>query len=42
MTLKEIKRLNPLGTKDGTQIMVMGDIEAAALEQLKDYKSKSK
>ena len=26
MTLKEIKRLNPLGTKDGTQIMVMGDI----------------
>ena len=24
MTLKEIKRLNPLGTKDGTQIMVMG------------------
>ncbi len=40
MTLKEIKRLNPLGTKDGTQIMVMGDIGAAALEQLKDYKVK--
>ncbi|MDM5237650.1 cell wall-binding repeat-containing protein [Bacillus cereus] len=40
MTLKEIKRLNPLGTKDGTQIMVMGDVGAAVLEQLKDYKVK--
>lgn len=40
MTLKEIKRLNPLGTKDGTQIMVMGDIGASSLEQLKEYKVK--
>lgn len=40
MTLKEIKRLNPLGTKDGTQIMVMGDVGEAVLEQLKDYKVK--
>ncbi|CAM4194678.1 cell wall-binding repeat-containing protein [Bacillus cereus] len=40
MTLKEIKRLNPLGTKDGTQIMVMGDVGTAALEQLKEYKIK--
>ncbi len=40
MTLKEIKRLNPLGTKDGTQIMVMGDVGASILEQLKDYQVK--
>ena len=40
MTLKEIKRLNPLGTKDGTQIMVMGDVGASILEQLKDYQLK--
>ncbi|MBJ8053070.1 cell wall-binding repeat-containing protein [Bacillus cereus] len=40
MTLKEIKRLNPLGTKDGTQIMVMGDVEASSLEQLKEYRVK--
>ncbi|HHT7237146.1 MULTISPECIES: ArsR family transcriptional regulator [Bacillus] len=40
MTLKEIKRLNPLGTKDGTQIMVMGDVGASSLEQLKEYKVK--
>ncbi|KAA0761298.1 cell wall-binding repeat-containing protein [Bacillus sp. SH5-2] len=40
MTLKEIKRLNPLGTKDGTQIMVMGDVGVSTLEQLKDYKVK--
>lgn len=40
MTLKEIKRLNPLGTKDGTQIMVMGDVNASILEQLKEYKVK--
>lgn len=39
-TLKEIKRLNPLGTKDGTQIMVMGDVGASTLEQLKNYKVK--
>ncbi|KEK23817.1 cell wall-binding repeat-containing protein [Bacillus gaemokensis] len=40
VTLKEIKRLNPLGTKDGTQIMVMGDVEPSALDQLKGYKVK--
>ncbi|SCV18173.1 Lipoprotein [Bacillus cereus] len=40
MTLKEIKRLNPIGTKDGTQIMVMGDVGASILEQLKDYQVK--
>ena len=40
MTLKEIKRLNPIGTKDGTQIMVMGDVGTSALEQLKGYKVK--
>lgn len=40
MTLKEIQRLNPLGTKDGTQIMVMGDVGASILEQLKAYKVK--
>ncbi|PFK46375.1 ArsR family transcriptional regulator [Bacillus cereus] len=39
-TLKEIKRLNPLGTKGGTQVMVMGDVESSALEQLKEYKVK--
>ncbi|EOA3903951.1 cell wall-binding repeat-containing protein [Bacillus cytotoxicus] len=39
-TLNEIKRLHPLGTKDGTQIMVMGDVGASALEQLKEYKIK--
>ncbi|MEH7455787.1 cell wall-binding repeat-containing protein [Bacillus sp. JJ1127] len=39
-TLQEIKRLNPLGTKDGTQIMVMGDVESSALDQLKEYKVK--
>ena len=39
-TLKEIKRLNPLGTKDGTQIMVMGDVESSILNQLKEYKIK--
>ncbi|MED3078259.1 cell wall-binding repeat-containing protein [Bacillus wiedmannii] len=40
MTLKEIKRLNPLGTKDGTQIMLMGDVGPSILEQLKAYKVK--
>ncbi|UYX53161.1 cell wall-binding repeat-containing protein [Bacillus thuringiensis] len=40
MSLKEIKRLNPPGTKDGTQIMVMGDVGASTLEQLKEYKVK--
>ena len=40
MTLKEIKRLNPIGTKDGTQIMVMGDVGTSILEQLKDYQVK--
>ena len=40
MTLKEIKRLNPIGTKDGTQIMVMGDVGTSALKQLKGYKVK--
>ncbi|WP_439875034.1 cell wall-binding repeat-containing protein [Bacillus mycoides] len=40
MTLKEIQRLNPLGTKDGTQIMVMGDVGTSILEQLKAYKVK--
>ncbi|MGI2774163.1 cell wall-binding repeat-containing protein [Bacillus cytotoxicus] len=39
-TLNEIKRLQPLGTKDGTQIMVMGDVGTSALEQLKEYKVK--
>ncbi len=39
-TLKEIKRLKPLGTKDGTQIMVMGDVESPVLDQLKEYKVK--
>ncbi|MFJ8530769.1 cell wall-binding repeat-containing protein [Bacillus sp. NPDC094106] len=39
-TLQEIKRLNPLGTKDGTQIMVMGDVESSVLDQLKEYKVK--
>ncbi|WP_373605240.1 MULTISPECIES: cell wall-binding repeat-containing protein [Bacillus] len=38
--LQEIKRLNPLGTKDGTQIMVMGDVESSVLDQLKEYKVK--
>ena len=39
-TLKEIKRLNPLGTKDGTQIMVMGEVESSTLDKLKEYKVK--
>ncbi|MCI0767162.1 cell wall-binding repeat-containing protein [Bacillus sp. TL12] len=40
VTLKEIKRLNPLGTKDGTQIMVMGDVASSTLDQLKEFKVK--
>lgn len=39
-TLNEIKRLNPVGTKDGTQVMVMGDVSDTVTNSLKDYKIK--
>ncbi|MFT0604274.1 cell wall-binding repeat-containing protein [Bacillus cereus] len=39
-TLNEIKRLNPVGTKDGTQVMVMGDVSNSVINSLKDYKIK--
>lgn len=39
-TLNEIKRLNPVGTKDGIQVMVMGDVSNSVINSLKDYKIK--
>jgi putative cell wall-binding protein len=36
--LNEIKRLNPKGTSDGTQVMIMGDISENVAKQLADYK----
>nr|WP_290911625.1 cell wall-binding repeat-containing protein [Anoxybacillus sp.] len=38
--LKEINRLQPLGTADGTQIMVMGNLEKSELNKLKNFKLK--
>ncbi|MGG2091951.1 cell wall-binding repeat-containing protein [Bacillus sp. S13(2024)] len=40
MTLNEIKRLNPIGIKDGTQVMIMGEVSDAVLDSLKGYKVK--
>lgn len=37
-TLNEIKRLNPKGTSDGVQVMVMGDISENVVKQLTNYK----
>ncbi|OAH52905.1 ArsR family transcriptional regulator [Domibacillus aminovorans] len=37
-TLNEIKRLNPIGNEEGTQVMVMGDISDSVTNQLADYK----
>lgn len=37
-TLNEIKRLNPMGNADGTEVMVMGDISDEFLKVLADYK----
>ncbi|OMP68312.1 cell wall-binding repeat-containing protein [Domibacillus epiphyticus] len=37
-TLNEIKRLNPKGTSDGTQVMVMGGIYENVAKQLNGYK----
>jgi hypothetical protein len=36
--LNEIRRLNPLGTKDGTQIFVIGNLPKQELDKLKRYK----
>ncbi|WP_338453404.1 cell wall-binding repeat-containing protein [Niallia oryzisoli] len=36
--LNEIKRLNPIGNTNGTQVMVMGDVSDVVLSQLTDYK----
>lgn len=38
--LKEINRLQPLGTADGTQIMVMGNLKKSELDKLKNFKMK--
>ncbi|MFX3623329.1 MAG: cell wall-binding repeat-containing protein [Ectobacillus sp.] len=40
ITLNEIKRLNPTGIKDGTQVMVMGDVSSAVLDSLQGFKVK--
>lgn len=37
---KEIKRLNPTGASDGTQIMAIGNIDKKALQKLDSYKVK--
>ncbi|MFC0274812.1 cell wall-binding repeat-containing protein [Metabacillus herbersteinensis] len=37
LTLKEIKRLNPIGNADGTQVMIMGDVSASIYTELEDY-----
>ena len=37
LIMSEIERLNPKGNVDGTEIMVIGHLEAAALEQLAHY-----
>lgn len=37
-TMAEIERLNPKGNMNGTQIMVMGEVEAGILKALSDYK----
>ncbi|MEC1261622.1 cell wall-binding repeat-containing protein [Bacillus swezeyi] len=39
-TQKEIKRLSPLGTSDGTQILAIGNINEKALQALESYKVK--
>lgn len=39
-TQKEIKRLSPLGTSDGTQILAIGNINEKALQALEPYKVK--
>lgn len=36
--LNEIKRLNPVGSSEGTHVMVMGNRSEAAKSQLSDYK----
>ncbi|WP_425272982.1 cell wall-binding repeat-containing protein [Parageobacillus thermantarcticus] len=38
--IKEINRLQPLGTADGTQIMVMGNLKKSELNKLKNFKLK--
>lgn len=37
--MNEINRLNPKGTSDGTQVMIMGDFSKAAEQQLAEYKT---
>ncbi|MEX2104691.1 MAG: cell wall-binding repeat-containing protein [Bacilli bacterium] len=36
--IDEINRLNPPGNMNDTQVMVMGDVESAVLDALKEYK----
>jgi putative cell wall-binding protein len=36
--LNEIKRLNPIGNVNGTQVMIMGDVSESVMSQLADYK----
>lgn len=35
--LKELDRLGPVGTKEGTEVIVMGNADQKVLDQLKDY-----
>lgn len=37
VTLKEIERLNPIGTEDGSKVMLMGNANQKILDQLADY-----
>ncbi|WP_042349745.1 cell wall-binding repeat-containing protein [Bacillus massiliigorillae] len=37
-TINEIRRLNPLGNSEGTQVMVMGDVPSSILTALQSYK----
>lgn len=36
--LNEIKRLNPIGNSNGTQVMIMGEVSDSVKGQLSDYK----
>jgi hypothetical protein len=39
-TLNEMKRLNPKGISDGTNVLVIGDLDEQAMKQLATYKVK--
>ncbi|QED49416.1 cell wall-binding repeat-containing protein [Cytobacillus dafuensis] len=36
-TMKELKRLSPVGNDDGTEVMVIGDADQKIIDLLKDY-----